>query len=120
MKGCLFIMINNINDLAKKFGMNVEQFERSIYKYTACGAWIKWTDKKVLLGSIVEGSDAEITAPPLKFPFTMDEFEKTLQFVEDEADMLWHEANDLTCSGCGFVVDEDGICPNCGLEIDIE
>jgi len=91
----LNMTIRNIEDLAKEFGTSVEHLERMIYKYTDCGAWIHWTDKTVQLGSIVEGSDYEVTATALEFPFEMEEFNDTLQWVEDEASEAWCEAHDF-------------------------
>ena len=85
------VMIHNIAELAEEYGTTVDRLERDIYKYTACGAWIDWDDKQVCLGTIVEGSDIEIEASPLEFPFEMDEFWNTLKWVEAEADCAWNE-----------------------------
>lgn len=87
-------MVNNIQELADQVGTNVEGLEKAIYKGTDCGAWIRQEENSVVMGSIVEGSDAETETFTLTFPFEMDTFWKTLQIIEDEADMLWHEAND--------------------------
>ena len=37
--------INNINDLCNFLGTTLKDIERDVYKYTACGAWIKWNEK---------------------------------------------------------------------------
>lgn len=46
-----------------------------------------------LIGSIVEGSDAEVPPEWLPFPFTSDDLDKAVQNIEAEADRLWQEAN---------------------------
>lgn len=51
-------------------------------------------DGGVLIGSIVEGSDAEVMPEELIFPFTEEELDRAVQNVEDDADMLWREANE--------------------------
>ena len=111
--------INNIPDFlnARKCGeKNWEQLERNMYKYTDCGVWIqKLTEKRVdyesphieefceapkydhvvgiVVGSIVEGSDVDCTPIELPFPFSMEEFSKACESIEDEADEIWHEWN---------------------------
>lgn len=47
----------------------------------------------VRLGSIVEGSDAEVAPVLLRFPFTPDQWEAAIEAIEDEADRLWREEN---------------------------
>ena len=47
----------------------------------------------VLLGSIVEGSDAEIPARELLFPFTEEALDKVLEGIEDEVDFFWRRDN---------------------------
>lgn len=99
--------------------MTVESLNRSLYKYTECGAhlsvqlhdgtWrhsgdlngIKNGDvRQLLVGSIVEGSDAEVCADPIDL-IAFEEpqeavkvFNKTVEWVNDEACTLWHETND--------------------------
>ena len=48
----------------------------------------------ITIGSIVEGSDAEVMPSTLYFPFSESDLDATVQDIEDEADRLWHEAND--------------------------
>lgn len=100
---------------------NVQQLDRTIYKGTECGAHLSvqlhdgtWRHsgnldgidngnvQALLLGSIVEGSDADVTADPINLLKYMDEgdeqrliadFDKTLDWVVDEACRLWDEAN---------------------------
>lgn len=87
------MVINNINDLAIHFGTSVDRLERDFYKYTDCGAWIKWDSSSVSFGTIVEGSDAEFD-DCLLFPFSSDFFDSCLEEIENQADFAWHEAND--------------------------
>lgn len=77
----------------------VEQIERSVYKGTDCGAWIKFTETGIAAGSIVEGSDAEVHATPLVWADQTEEeihawLDETFEHIEAEAAALWHEAND--------------------------
>ena len=71
-----------------------EQAERHLYKFTDCGAWILWHDDGIQLGSIVEGSDAEVITDSLRYPFTERQLQETIDYIEAEADMLWREANE--------------------------
>lgn len=48
----------------------------------------------VVFGSIVEGSDAEVWPEELLFPFSADALDRAIENIEEEADRLWHEAND--------------------------
>ena len=84
--------IHNINDLAKYFGTEVKDIERVLYKYTECGAWINWDDKKVTIGSIVEGSDAEYSKE-FVFPIDSVMINLWLDELEDLTDQAWREAN---------------------------
>lgn len=58
----------------------------------------------LLLGSIVEGSDAEIEGRFLGFPFTAAELHHTISDIESEADFLWREANGVD----EYCLDDDG------------
>lgn len=93
------------------------EFGHRLYKSTACGPWVKaisrrygeiyyekpeardpsapWLDDCVgiLIGSIVEGSDAEVSPLELLFPFTQEQFEHAVNDVDAEADRLWQEAH---------------------------
>jgi hypothetical protein len=101
---------------------NVAQLNRTIYKSTECGARLSvqlhdgtWRHngnldgidngnvQALLLSSIVEGGDTDVTADPISLLNYMDEgdekrliadFDKTLDWVDGEACSLWHEAND--------------------------
>ena len=86
--------INNINDFCKYFGSDSpRRLEHDIYKYTDCGAWIKWDDKSVTIGSIVEGSDAEFDKK-FSFPVESKDIDDWLDELNELTDEAWHEAND--------------------------
>ena len=86
--------IEKIEDLASYLGTEVRLLKKDVYKYTECGAWIDWDSREVRVGSIVEGSDAEVGPRHLEFPFDSDDYENVIRDVETEADMLWHMWND--------------------------
>ena len=67
---------------------------RAIYNSTACGAWITIDGNTLQLGSIVEGSDVDIIADPLIWPFTAEDLWNTLEWIEAEAEAAWIEANE--------------------------
>lgn len=50
-----------IEAIAKSIGVepNAELIDRAIYKGTDCGAWVRFDEQGVKVGTIVEGSDAE-------------------------------------------------------------
>lgn len=48
----------------------------------------------IIVGSIVEGCDAGATPFTLSFPFTVAEYERHLDALEDECSEMWHECND--------------------------
>lgn len=85
--------IHNIEEFARYLETEVDSLERDIYDYTDCGAWIKWTNKEILIGSIVEGSDAEFSCDPLVFPFDSKEYEDSINWLEEETSREWHKAN---------------------------
>ena len=99
--------------------MTLPALYRSIYKYTDCGPWLsvqtwdgRWfhcqdlhkVDKTevryLLVGSIVEGSDAEVSADPIDLlacespEDAVKRFNSAVEWVNDEACRLWDEAND--------------------------
>ena len=85
-------MIKNIEDFAKEYGSEVRHLEKDIYKYTDCGAWIKWDEKSITIGSIVEGSDAEFSKTFL-LPCKMEEIENWIEELEELCEDAWQEAN---------------------------
>ena len=84
--------IRNIEDLASYLGTKVDSLEHDVYKYTACGAWIRWDSETVTVGSIVEGSDAEFSKT-LAFPFESEAYEAWISELETLTDEAWTEAN---------------------------
>ena len=94
-------MIRNIYDLADHFGVDAsgtiaeveDRLTRAIYRGTDCGAWIQSYPNSIVLGSIVEGSDAEFTEG-LDYPFTGDDFDAKLAYLEEQCDHEWHRANE--------------------------
>jgi hypothetical protein len=75
------------------------QARRHVYKYTDCGAWIKFEPNGVMLGSIVEGCYFGCCAYRLAYPFTEDDFDARIKAIEKEADALWKWANEQNCEG---------------------
>ena len=87
-------MILSRQELIEEIGADSESIaKKAIYKGTDCGAWIKFEDDGITVGSIVEGSDAEITKPKLEFPFEARQFWDLLEEVNYEACEAWEEAN---------------------------
>ena len=87
-------MILSINDLVKILDTTIKGLERYIYKYTECGAWVEIIDNGIRLGSIVEKSNAITKTYTLKYPFEISTLWCILELIEEETDILWHEAND--------------------------
>jgi hypothetical protein len=84
--------------LSQDLGGDYSAWDRAIYKATECGAWMRLIDERtVQVGSIVEGSDAEVTAPPMVWPFTTNDFWDMVRDVNREASQLWEEANYEDC-----------------------
>lgn len=50
-----------VQTIADSIGIepDIKKIERAIYKYTSCGAWVRFDEKGIIVGTIVEGSDAE-------------------------------------------------------------
>lgn len=96
---------------------------RSLYKYTECGpsltflvpglapfGVVGYSDPKareesaswwkdcvgLSIGSIVEGSDAEVQSANLTWPVTQAQFDAAVEWVNEEACRLWDEANGVT------------------------
>ena len=99
--------------------MTLPALYRSIYKYVPCGPWLSvqtWDNRTfhcneldkvgkaevryLLVGSIVEGSDAEVCADWIDLlrcespEDAVTQFNRTVEWVNDEASALWNEAND--------------------------
>jgi hypothetical protein len=76
--------------IAKDIGMEADasRIDRAVYKGTDCGAWVQFKDDGILVGTIVEGSDAEYSE---FVPYTGDEetvthFWAAIDRCEDFAD----------------------------------
>jgi hypothetical protein len=87
-KHCLFEEYDGMG-----FEKAQERASKSLKKNTTCGAWINIDFEGIVLGSIVEGSDAECTPHRLDYPFTRTQYENAIDEIEDQADILWKEAN---------------------------
>jgi len=89
------MMIRKIEDLFRVFGVEgMAVLKKEIFKTTECGAWIREVDGGVVIGSIVEGSDAEVGPVTLPYPFPVEDFWEKLQDVDNEACRLWEEVNE--------------------------
>ena len=89
--------VNNELEFMEARGLGETKFsqvERNTYKYTDCGAWITSSHEGIKVGSIVEGSDAEVEADFLAYPFEISEFWDALQWVNDEDCMEWSKQHD--------------------------
>ena len=96
------IIINNIIDYANYLGIDINQIERAIYKGTSCGAWIYWDNKGMVIGSIVEGSDAEFSKT-FNFPVNIKKINQWFEELEELTEEAWHEANDYDEEFSGFL-----------------
>lgn len=106
--------------LAKRGHETPWAFGRALYKYTDCGPWTSfiapgagkrgqvyyeskeaaepnaawWADCIGLqIGSIVEGSDAEVQPESLYWPITVQQLDRAVENIDAEASRLWDEAN---------------------------
>ena len=76
---------------------NENEAKRNLYKNTACGAWIEFTEQGIQLGSIVEGCDFGTAIYPLNYAdnFTSKDIQDRIDAIEKEADATWEWANVL-------------------------
>ena len=112
---------DNIDEFAEAFmvpglgdGSSLFELGRLLNKYfykgTDCGGWLEleqWpyldinpntgideTDvKAVIIGTIIEGSDAELGPYRFEFPINRDMFWQQVEDMNQEAAALWEEAN---------------------------
>lgn len=64
--------------------------EKAVYKGTMCGAWIKFADNGVIIGSAgVDG--AAVQADIVLYPFPIKVFWDTLLWVNETACAAWDE-----------------------------
>ena len=61
-----------------------------------------------LVGSIVEGTDAEVTASPVYLPCEAKDLDDAVQYIEDETSLVWNQTHG--CDDCGM---DGGINPDC-------
>ena len=86
------MIIKNIYDLAEHVETDVQSLKRAIYRGTECGAWIEWNTEKVVIGSIVEGSEAEFSEE-FRFPFDSKKYDDWIEELEALCDQAWWDAN---------------------------
>ena len=79
----------------------VEQCEKNLYKYTDCGAWIKFHPWGIILGSIVEGSDKGTNTIELEYgsAFNSVAIHTALSQILKEAELIWTWANEVRENG---------------------
>ena len=70
--------------------------EKGVFRYTDCGASIKIFPDRVIVGTVVEGTNAEFTTNPLYFPFAINDFFARLQECEDFAQEICGETIDIS------------------------
>ena len=87
-------VISSIEDLCRELGTEPAHLERYMFKYTDNGIPIEWNKDGVTLCAYAEGADDCGYGHTLLFPFTMKDFNSTLEYVEQESDELWHMWND--------------------------
>lgn len=68
-----------IETIAKSVGVEpvANRIDRAIYKETDCGAWVRFDTEGLIVGTIVEGSDAEYSE---RIELTDDEDELCKRF----------------------------------------
>ena len=131
--------INNMYEFMRERGFDektVKDIERTVYKYTNCGAWFSFEGRsnggwdhwgevqlrddslynsggEVTVGSIVEGVDYGTEGHTLQFPFTLVEFNQALDEGEGEAKDIWNDTHG--CDDCGIESEFGGqaINPDC-------
>lgn len=135
-------MPNNQAELAEMLSADNTKasIERSVYKYTECGAWIELKPWGIRIGSIVEGSDNGTHTYALKYPFTEEEYRACEEAIEKEASAIWEwanvihyycihqtlDANGKVLSACDYIggendieyLGEQTVCPKCGNPIE--
>lgn len=87
-------LVKSVDELAENLGTTVDYLDRDMFKYTNCGMSINWNDKSVTLTGYVEGADCDGPSETLYFPFSMKEFNDTVDYLDKAAEELWHEWND--------------------------
>lgn len=89
----------NRDDFLKFFGFrSVAEAAHRVNKETACGGWLKEEPDGFSCGTIVEGSNAEISRK-LTYPFTPHDWAVAWADIETFAHEEWHKANEY-CGHC--------------------
>lgn len=108
-------IFNNLDAfLSHMGGSNAYAAARSFYQYNACGPWMSflledgtkcyYEDKDVdtvnngncigiVFGSIVEGSDHNSGPYTHRFPFSEEDFDKDVEYMEKETSFYWERDN---------------------------
>jgi len=105
-------MIHNMRELLDVVGVpTFEKLRKTVYKYTDCGAWIVREDCRVIVGSTVEGADAEVQPIRLDYPFSPQQYWEALEALESEADLIWKSTHG--CDTCAKILGygSDELCP---------
>jgi len=88
-------MLRDIEDIASYLGAaraDNESISRRVYKDTSCGAWAKVENGAFVVGSIVEGTDAEVRPEWVELPCSEEDIDRAIENVEAEADFLWSQS----------------------------
>ena len=88
-------IIDTLEELLEEIGAeDIEDAKKVIYDKTECGAWIDLDDEeRVVIGSIVEGSDSEVGPFELTFPFLIGTFWEQVEEINDEACAIFDMEN---------------------------
>jgi hypothetical protein len=66
----------------------------NMFRYTECGAFIEFKDDRIIIGSIVEGSENGTEYFEFEYgKFTANEFLDAIQEIERQASIIWDWAN---------------------------
>lgn len=101
-----------VQTIAESCGITVEptfkcselerKIDRAVYKGTDCGAWVRFDERGIVVGSIVEGSDAEfseridLTGVDISdegAKILTERFWNTIEKINGLACDAWEEAN---------------------------
>lgn len=73
---------------------NEEEAKRNLYKHTNCGAFLEFKRGRIIIGSIVEGSDFGTTTFDIKYKdVNRGYIENVISRIENEASQIWDWAN---------------------------
>lgn len=82
-------------DIAEKYyGCDIDYLNHCLFKYTESGMSAIWDNNSIQVCACVEGADCDGPSATLTFPCTKAEWEHTLEYLDEEADAMWHEWND--------------------------